>query len=215
MGYSVRSQEDVERRRQRVEELEATVDQQDSELDQRQSRIEDLNSSIQEKESRIAELETEKATADQRVTELQADVERLRREKVSELYDVGYSQFQTGQSDFAKAETSESNGDYDIAEAQYALASAHFGSAEQSMDRAATVAGDAGFDATRLLVEESASTVESYESAALDYANESLYRVRGDTATADSFESDGDDALISAQSGTVHQPADVDSQLGL
>lgn len=200
-GYSVQSQDEVDGRKERITQLEDDNDELEAELETRRTRVQ--------------ELETEIENKDRTITSQREEVRQLEREKISELYALAHSNFEAGERQFGNGESSESDGTFDLASAQFANANGYYNAARANAKRAAEVATDIGESAASSTLEDAAGAFDDYRGAALNYANENLYRSRGDTSTADQFESDGDSNYSSAQSKTVPSPDDVDDELGL
>lgn len=223
LGYTLESEDDVEAREERIAELEETVqeqqetiDAQESTLAERRSRIEELDAEITRKEERIATLESRNENREERTADLESRVETLQREKVSELYGIAYEHYESGNNAFDQAESTESNGTQDTATALFSAANHDYLAAQRALSRSREVAEQLGASSTVLdTLSSSRSTLDHYATAALNYANENLFRTRGNTQTADQYESDGATAYSKAQRGTVATVEQVDSALGL
>lgn len=222
LGYTIKSEEEIQSKNDRIEELRTTIREQESELSslnetiqQKEDRINQLEETINEKESQISDLEGTVTDQQSEIEQLESEVETLKREKISELYAIGHAHFESGNQAFDSARSSDSNGDYLIAEGNYAIAHGHYLSAEQAFRRAATLAGDVGLTNVQGSIETATNALDDYGLAALNYANEMLFRSQGNSSTADDFESDADSAYGSAQNTPVPTPDEIDSALDL
>lgn len=222
LGYTVQKQEDVKSRKNEVDKLESeveakqetiqaqketvqaqkeTISSQESELEKRKQRISELN-------DRIDQLEQDKSA-------LESDVDQLKREKVSNLYEAAHLQYQSAGDDFDAGKRAESDGDLELAIGWFGIAYGKYQAARDTTEQALKLAKELGADPAVSRLDESRAAFDLYADASASFANENLFRSRGDDSAADDAEQQANDEHDQAKQKTVYTPDEIRSALGL
>lgn len=215
LGYTIESEDDVEARKERIEELETQVDELNGTVERRDDEIADLESDIEEKETRIEELESDVEDHDEEIESLQSDVETLRAEKVSSLYALGHARIEAANQSIDAADSAGNEEDYRLAAMYWTRAEGELNGAHAAFEDARIVAEEEGYSSVAATIEEARLWTRHMSDACLNLANSFLYLSRGDDSTAQDYADAGEEALDEADQYDVASPSEIDSALGL
>lgn len=222
LGYTIESEDDVQQRKERIDELESEVadlesqvEQKESENEQLNSDIEDLESQIEQKESEIQQLESDLQQAESDVDSLESDLETERKEHVSLLYELGYSQRDRALNHWKSGANLYDQGDFAGASNEWGISSGQYIDAAETFAQAAADARDLGLSDVVSDVESSEEYVRLSGQAANHFALASYYYAHDNETDGDSHIDKGNDALDESSQYTLYEPQEIDSALGL
>lgn len=229
LGYTIESEDDVERRKDRIDELESDVDELESDLEQKESENEELGSEIEgletdvetleaeieDKETRIQELESTIDQKDDEVDSLESDLDTERREKISLVYELGYQQRNRALNHWKSGSNLYDQADYAGASNEWGISSGQYIDSAETFAEAASQARDLGLSKVASDAESSEEFVRASARAANHFALASYYYSKDDVSEGDYHIDEGNDALDESQQYTLYEPSEIDAALGL
>lgn len=215
LGYTIESEDDVEGRKTRIDELESEIEDLESNLSDREDEIADLESQIQDRESQIEDLESDVSDREDEIESLESDLETLRAEKVSALYTVGHARTEASKLSKENANAEADKENYDLASLYWVRAEGELNGAHTSFDEAQSVADEEGFSSVASTIEEARMWAKHMSQACLNMANAYLFLSRGQDSMGQDYADMAQEAFKKADQYDVADPSDIESQLGL
>lgn len=208
LGYTVESTDDVEQRKQRIRDLE-------SQLETKESELQSLNETIAEKESKIEDLEASVENKDEEIASLESELETKRKEQISTLYALGDRHRQRAAKNWQDASGMYEQGDYPGASNEWGLASGQYIDAAETFEKAASVADEQGLSDVADKITSSKEYVRTSATVANHFALASYYYAHENKSRGDQHIDEGNATLDELQQYTLHEPSEIDSDLGL
>lgn len=219
-GYTVASEEDASERRNRIDELEAEVEDLEAALDERESTIDELErdgqsleAALDERETTIEDLETE---ADALRDDLEAAQEERgdrERDLLVSWYELAYGIADEAYETWNAAVTEFNRGEYARAEVLFGRADGGFESAARVVSTLEAACAESGYDDAVATTAEFTTILEDVRSAAEHFAAAANHYRRGNTDDGDRRLDEGRQYYDSDARDEIAEPEAFESTL--
>ncbi|PSP79644.1 hypothetical protein BRC81_03825 [Halobacteriales archaeon QS_1_68_20] len=215
LGYTIESEDDVQQRKARIDELESEVGDLESQVETKDSTIEDLEAEVEQKQSEIEDLEASIEEKDGEIDSLESDLETEQKELISKLYELGESHRQRAFKNWQDGGDLYDQGDYSGASNEWGLAAGQYIDATEVFAEAASIASDQGRSEVADMIESSKNRVQTSATAAHQFSLASYYYSHDNESQGDKHLQEGNSALEELDQYTLYDPSEIDSSLGL
>ena len=229
LGYTVQDQEEVDERKNRIENLQESLESAQTNISEQESQIVDLEeqrnglqNEISEKESQIADLEeqinnlnSDLQSAEENIASLEEDKQRLEAEIILDLYSWAISMNNDGLDYWSGGIELWNNENYTEARAEFNVAAGYFDSAFMNMKGAGDRADEFGYNQTEDLIRETQNKVNLRYLASGQYQLASRSAARGEYSDAQSYQDTGEQRLSEAENYEFYDLNVLEDELGV
>lgn len=208
LGYTVESEDDVNDRKERTDSLEDERDSLDEELESLQDERDSLEGDVESLEESNTDLEEE-------LSGVESNLEDSNGEQILHLYSWGLTHQNNATDAYNEAYSYYQDGDHTAARAEFNLCGGYYHSAENNFRGAKNVADALGETTVETYCSQAESRCGSMNDAAADYQSSMYYFNNGYTSTAEDYLDSGDAQYTEAQSYTLRDLGELETQLGV